>query len=180
MKHRHLHRVALPFASWLLLCHCGDGADSAPIIPGGEGDTTPETTPATPETPSAMPPDGETPGGDPSSGDPSNGEGGPTPVGNVTPTEPTPGSGETPGTPDTPADGMTPVTPPFEGSFILGADISGIPELVDFGVQFVDTDGVAKSMLELLKAHGFNYVRLRTFVNPLAPFGYGSGDGCTA
>ena len=180
MKHRHLHRVALPFASWLLLCHCGDGGDSAPIIPGGEGDTTPETTPATPETPSATPPDGETPGGDPSSGDPSNGEGGPTPVGNVTPTEPTPGSGETPGTPDTPADGMTPVTPPFEGSFILGADISGIPELVDFGVQFVDTDGVAKSMLELLKAHGFNYVRLRTFVNPLAPFGYGSGDGCTA
>ena len=35
-------------------------------------------------------------------------------------------------------------------------------------------------MLDLLKAHGFNYVRLRTFVNPLAPYGYGSGDGCNA
>jgi arabinogalactan endo-1,4-beta-galactosidase len=42
---------------------------------------------------------------------------------------------------------------------------------------FVDTDGVEKSMFALLKNHGFNYIRLRTFVEPYADYGYATGFG---
>jgi arabinogalactan endo-1,4-beta-galactosidase len=64
-------------------------------------------------------------------------------------------------------------------SFILGADISSVQEAVDRGARYVDTDGREKSMLDLLKNHGFNFVRLRTFVNPMAPYGYaGATTGC--
>jgi arabinogalactan endo-1,4-beta-galactosidase len=66
----------------------------------------------------------------------------------------------------------------FEGRFILGADISSVDEAIDAGAIYVDTDGVEKSLIELLKNHGFNYIRLRTFVDPLAEFGYASGSGC--
>ncbi|MEW6995146.1 glycosyl hydrolase 53 family protein [Colwelliaceae bacterium MEBiC 14330] len=70
--------------------------------------------------------------------------------------------------------------PAQERSYILGADISSLAEFVDNGAVFVDTDGVEKSMLALLKNHGFNYIRLRTFVDPYADFGYatGIGTGC--
>src|SRR5688572_17817734 len=71
-----------------------------------------------------------------------------------------------------------PVTPAFDGGFIMGADISSIPEAVDAGSIYVDTDGQEKSMLALLAHHGFNYVRLRTFVDPLAAYGYGSDASC--
>jgi arabinogalactan endo-1,4-beta-galactosidase len=77
-------------------------------------------------------------------------------------------------------DAGPPVTPPFTGSFILGADVSSLQEALGYGTVYVDTDGVQKGMLELLANHGFNYVRLRTFVEPAARFGYASGDGCTA
>jgi arabinogalactan endo-1,4-beta-galactosidase len=73
-----------------------------------------------------------------------------------------------------------PETPPFTGSFILGADISSVQEAVDNGTTYVDTDGQTKNVLELLKNHGFNYVRLRTFVDPSAQYGYASGDSCPA
>jgi arabinogalactan endo-1,4-beta-galactosidase len=62
-------------------------------------------------------------------------------------------------------------------SYILGADISSLAEYVDNGAVFVDTDGEEKSMLALLKNHGFNYIRLRTFVEPYADFGYATGIG---
>lgn len=53
-----------------------------------------------------------------------------------------------------------------------------MPELNDFNVWFVDTDGVGgKSMIEILKNHGFNFIRLRTFVDPWAQYGYASSDG---
>src|SRR5690606_33124750 len=64
-----------------------------------------------------------------------------------------------------------------EPSFILGADVSSGQEAVDDGAVYIDTDGVQKSMLALLKNHGFNYIRLRTFVNPAAPYGYAQGTG---
>ncbi|WP_437668830.1 glycosyl hydrolase 53 family protein [Sorangium sp. So ce131] len=67
--------------------------------------------------------------------------------------------------------------PVFEPSFILGADISSIQEAVDNGATYTDTDGNEKGMLELLKNHGFNYIRLRTFVDPSAPYGYAFGTG---
>ncbi len=33
-------------------------------------------------------------------------------------------------------------------------------------------------MLDILRNHGINFIRLRTFVDPWAPFGYASSDGC--
>jgi len=62
--------------------------------------------------------------------------------------------------------------------YIVGADISSLPERIDNGAVFVDTDGREKGIVELLASHGFNYVRLRTFVDPLADYGYASDDGC--
>ena len=66
--------------------------------------------------------------------------------------------------------------------YILGADVSSLAEHVDKGAIFIDTDGNEKTLLTLLKNHGFNYIRLRTFVDPSADYGYASGDGtwCTA
>lgn len=61
--------------------------------------------------------------------------------------------------------------------YILGADVSSLAEYVDNGAVFIDTDGVEKPMLTLLKNHGFNYIRLRTFVDPLADYGYATGFG---
>lgn len=49
--------------------------------------------------------------------------------------------------------------------------------MLDAGGSFVDTDGQKKSILQLLKSHGFNAIRLRTFVDPKAPFGYAEGTG---
>jgi arabinogalactan endo-1,4-beta-galactosidase len=88
-----------------------------------------------------------------------------------------------PGAPAAGSGGATaepsPVPPSvFDGRFILGADISSVDEAIDTGAIYVDTDGVEKSLLELLKNHGFNYIRLRTFVDPLAEFGYASASGC--
>jgi arabinogalactan endo-1,4-beta-galactosidase len=66
------------------------------------------------------------------------------------------------------------VSPP---AFLLGADISSIPEALDAGGTFVDTDGQTKPLLALLANHGFNAIRLRTFVDPDAPYGYARGTG---
>jgi len=65
----------------------------------------------------------------------------------------------------------------FEPAFILGADISSVQEGKS---TFKDTDGQTKTIFELLKNHGFNYIRLKTFVAPDAPYGYSSrSNGCT-
>lgn len=69
---------------------------------------------------------------------------------------------------------------PSEQDFMLGADLSSVPEQIDGGAVYLDTDGSPRPILELLGAHGFNYVRLRTFVDPAAPFGYAYGDGGAA
>jgi len=67
--------------------------------------------------------------------------------------------------------------PTVESSnYILGADISSLNELVDQGAVFIDTDGEEKTLPALLKNHGFNYIRLRTFVNPSADYGYAAGS----
>lgn len=68
---------------------------------------------------------------------------------------------------------------PYRGPFMLGADISSVQEAVDEGATYVDTDGQTKSIFELLAAHGFNAIRLRTFVEPGAEFGYSSCAGGT-
>ena len=54
---------------------------------------------------------------------------------------------------------------------IIGADISFLPQLEDEGIKF-NTNGVQKDAIGILKDNGFNYIRLRIFVNPEADSGY--------
>ena len=54
---------------------------------------------------------------------------------------------------------------------ILGADISWLPELEDQQKIFSENNKTADAM-QILKNHGFNYIRLRVFVNPSNPNGY--------
>jgi arabinogalactan endo-1,4-beta-galactosidase len=64
-----------------------------------------------------------------------------------------------------------------EPPFMLGADISSVQEAIDNGEIYIDTDGTEKGLLELLAGHGFNYVRLRSFVDPDALYGYANPTG---
>jgi arabinogalactan endo-1,4-beta-galactosidase len=59
---------------------------------------------------------------------------------------------------------------------ILGADISFLPELEARGMKFSD-NGTPSDAITIMKAHGFNYIRLRLFVDPAAPKGYSPGKG---
>lgn len=67
-------------------------------------------------------------------------------------------------------------TPQKEKDKILGADISFLPELESRGMKFSD-NGKPGDAIEILKAHGFNYIRLRLFVDPANPKGYSPGKG---
>jgi arabinogalactan endo-1,4-beta-galactosidase len=60
---------------------------------------------------------------------------------------------------------------------ILGADISFLPSLEDAGRKFYD-NGVQKDAIQILKDHGFNYIRLRIFNNPKADSGYSKKGYC--
>ncbi|HUB61821.1 MAG TPA: beta-galactosidase GalA [Puia sp.] len=59
---------------------------------------------------------------------------------------------------------------------MLGADISFLPELESRGAKFSDDKG-QRDAIEILKDHGFNYVRLRIFNNPARDSGYSPGKG---
>ena len=59
---------------------------------------------------------------------------------------------------------------------ILGADISFLPQIEARGTKFSDNDQQGDA-LEIMKAHGFNYIRLRVFVNPENPKGYSPKQG---
>jgi arabinogalactan endo-1,4-beta-galactosidase len=63
--------------------------------------------------------------------------------------------------------------------FILGADLSSVDEAIDHGSRFADTDGTVKPIFDIVKNHGFNFIRLRTFVNPGEKYGYAYGTGGT-
>ncbi|MBC6489868.1 beta-galactosidase GalA [Flavihumibacter stibioxidans] len=65
---------------------------------------------------------------------------------------------------------------PRESSRMLGADISFLPQLEEQGVKFSDK-GVEKDAIQILKDHGFNYVRLRIFNDPARDSGYAPGKG---
>jgi arabinogalactan endo-1,4-beta-galactosidase len=68
--------------------------------------------------------------------------------------------------PDT-AGESTPVKIPPE-EYMIGADISWVQAAEDRGIRYSD-NGVEKDILEILKDHGFNYIRLRVFVDPTQP-----------
>jgi beta-galactosidase len=59
---------------------------------------------------------------------------------------------------------------------MLGADISFLPQMEARGIKFQDK-GVEKDAIEILKDHGFNYVRLRIFHNPAGDSGYSPKKG---
>jgi beta-galactosidase len=59
---------------------------------------------------------------------------------------------------------------------MLGADISFLPQLEARGVKFSDR-GVEKDAIQILKDHGFNYIRLRIFNNPGRDSAYSPGRG---
>jgi len=59
---------------------------------------------------------------------------------------------------------------------MIGADISFLPELENRGMKFSD-DGKEKDAIQILKDHGFNYVRLRIFNDPARDSGYSPGKG---
>ena len=65
---------------------------------------------------------------------------------------------------------------PREVSKMLGADISFLPQLEARGIKFSDK-GVEKDAIEILKDHGFNYVRLRIFNDPARDSGYSPNKG---
>ncbi|TNE53912.1 MAG: DUF4982 domain-containing protein [Bacteroidetes bacterium] len=59
---------------------------------------------------------------------------------------------------------------------MIGADISFLPQLEARGIKFRE-NGEEKDAIELLREHGFNYVRLRIFHNPASENGYSPQDG---
>lgn len=50
--------------------------------------------------------------------------------------------------------------------FAKGADISWLPQMEKSGYQFYNTNGKAEDCFKILKNHGINSIRLRTWVNP--------------
>ncbi|PKP09356.1 MAG: hypothetical protein CVU09_11810 [Bacteroidetes bacterium HGW-Bacteroidetes-4] len=59
---------------------------------------------------------------------------------------------------------------------MIGADVSFLPQLEDRGMKFYE-NGTEVDALSLLKSHGFNYIRLRIFVNPENEKGYAPEKG---
>ncbi len=59
---------------------------------------------------------------------------------------------------------------------MLGADISFLPQQEARGIKFSD-GGVQKDAIAILKDHGFNYIRLRLFVDPARDSGYSPKQG---
>lgn len=57
------------------------------------------------------------------------------------------------------------------GPFILGAEVSWVPEDEADGAQYFD-HGVKKDIFQILHDYKFNYIRLRLFVNPVSTNGY--------
>jgi arabinogalactan endo-1,4-beta-galactosidase len=53
-----------------------------------------------------------------------------------------------------------------ESTFAKGADISWLPQMEATGYKFYNDDGQEADCFKILKDHGINSIRLRTFVNP--------------
>lgn len=61
--------------------------------------------------------------------------------------------------------------------YCIGADISWVQQQEDKGLSYSD-QGVKKDVLTILKDHGFNWIRLRLFVDPKAAKGYSKEGYC--
>jgi arabinogalactan endo-1,4-beta-galactosidase len=69
---------------------------------------------------------------------------------------------------------LKPVTKKIERS--IGADISFLPQIESRGMKFLE-NGEEKDLVKILAEHGFNYIRLRIFVNPENEKGYSPVEG---
>ncbi len=54
----------------------------------------------------------------------------------------------------------------YSKSFVKGADIGWLPQMEATGFKFYNTNGVQEDCMKILKDHGINTIRLRTWVNP--------------
>lgn len=59
---------------------------------------------------------------------------------------------------------------------MIGADISWLPQMEDEGKVFIDENKTVEG-IKLLQNHGFNFIRLRIFVNPENEKGYSPEKG---
>lgn len=64
----------------------------------------------------------------------------------------------------------------IERPYAVGADISWLQSQEDRGIRFSD-NGTEGDAIEILRDNGFNYIRLRIFVNPKSELGYSQRDG---
>lgn len=53
-----------------------------------------------------------------------------------------------------------------KSAFAKGADVSWLPQMEASGFKFYNENGIDEDCLKILKDHGINSIRLRTFVNP--------------
>lgn len=71
----------------------------------------------------------------------------------------------------------TTTTTTTTASTIVGADVGWLTQLESMGYSWADTTGTSGSALQILKNHGVNTIRIRTFVNPTITSGVlGVGD----
>jgi arabinogalactan endo-1,4-beta-galactosidase len=99
------------------------------------------------------------------------GTGGGTGTGGAAKTGGTTGAGGVTGTGGAGATGGTTSTGVYKPPFILGADVTITVEDEYWGATYTD-NGQQKSIEQLLKDHGFNFIRIGTFVDPGASDGY--------
>jgi arabinogalactan endo-1,4-beta-galactosidase len=62
--------------------------------------------------------------------------------------------------------GESPLTIPPVNTFAKGADIGWLPQMEASGYKFLNDQGVQEDCFKILKDHGINSIRLRTWVNP--------------
>src|SRR3954454_10005763 len=53
---------------------------------------------------------------------------------------------------------------------MLGADVSSLQRSNDLGLKYYDASGAQKDALDILKADGVNYARLRVWNNPASGY----------
>ena len=61
-------------------------------------------------------------------------------------------------------------------SFIIGADISSLEAMEDYGAKYYDLNGEEGDVIKILASHGVNCIRLRLFNKPTESFD--KGDYC--
>ena len=59
-----------------------------------------------------------------------------------------------------------PVVVATDSTFVKGADIGWLPQMEATGYKFYNDQGVEQDCFQILKDHGINAIRLRTWVNP--------------